>query len=138
MRRNSAICIAGQASRRVTRLLAFVFLLFTGSLDAAEVSVGGDIITIPTPQGFSDITSVAPDTVAMFQDMCPTNNRILAVFTTTTDAGHLLRGKEAALKRYLIAQSVRSLEDTTMSSSIFAELRKNAAAKLRVGRNWHN
>lgn len=125
VRHHTAQCIYSWKSRCTTSMFSLLFLLYLGgTLEAAEVAVGTGSIMIPAPPGFADITTIAPETVAMFQDRNPTNSRILAVFATTADAGRILRGEKVTLKRYLIAQSVRSLEHITMTTSIFADFRK--------------
>ena len=115
------------ARRRFSRLRAVVglcLLLFlpVASL-AIECTIGDASVSIPPPEGFTNVREVSEDTFSMFKEMCPPANRLLAVFVTNEDAGRLLRGGEAELDRYMTVQSVSKLEDVTLAKHQFAELR---------------
>jgi len=101
-------------------LLAFSAVTCLGT----EVLVDNSTIIIPAPSGFSDVKNVSPESFGGMQDVTPETNRLLAGFITAHDASLLLRGKEAALKRYFMVQTFIQFEKKVFSSNEFSEFRK--------------
>jgi len=104
-------------------LIAIYFLFLTSLTNAAEFTVGDEKISIPSPSGFSEISSISPETVQLFEDMCPPTNRLLAVFLTQDDVGRLIQGKATALDSYMMVHSSKKLETFSLAKYQFKEVR---------------
>ena len=109
--------------RNVASLLILAFITYARLALAIDIDIAGETIRIPSPDGFTEVKSTSQDTFSMFEDMCPAQNRLLAVFVTQRDAGNLLRGDTADLREYMIVQSVKKLESMTLAKYQFSELR---------------
>jgi len=105
-------------------LFALCFLSLSPFTNAAEVTVGDEKISIPSPSGFSEISSVFPETVQLFEEMCPPNNRLLAVFLSQGDVGKLIQGETPVLGSYMMVQSLKELETFSIAKYQFKEARK--------------
>ena len=99
------------------------FLPFTMHTDAAEVTVWDETISIPSPSGFTEISSISPETVQLFEDMCPSTNRLLSSFVSQEDAGMLLQGEAAVLDNYMMVHSFRETEGFLLGKHEFKEIR---------------
>lgn len=104
-------------------LIVIYFLFLTSLTNAAEFTVGDEKISIPSPSGFSEISSISPETVQLFEDMCPPTNRLLAVFLTQDDVGRLIQGKATALDSYMMVHSSKKLETFSLAKYQFKEVR---------------
>ena len=102
----------------------FFVLLSHAYCFSAEIKIDSEKITVPTYDGFVEISKISPDTVAMFEDMLPPTNRLHAVYATESDSGKLLKSQPPELKRYLIVQTAKALESVALGTRHFAELRK--------------
>jgi len=109
------------------RIALFFILFFPVYCFSAEIKIDSETISIPAYDGFVEISKISPDTLAMFEDMLPPTNNLHAFFVTASDSGKLLKSQSPELKRYLIVQTVKSLESVTLGARHFAELR----SKLR-------
>ncbi len=105
----------------ISLVLSFVISEFAY---AVSVNIGVQKINIPSPTGFSEISSISPETVGMLQDMCPPSNRLLAVFLSQEDVGKIMRGDSAQFEQYMTVQSVKKIEGQSFAKYQFAELRK--------------
>lgn len=104
-------------------LFALCFLSLSPFTNAAEVTVGDEKISIPSPSGFSEISSISPETVQLFEDMCPPTNRLLAVFLSQGDVGRLIQGKATAFDSYMMVHSSKKLETFSLAKYQFKEVR---------------
>lgn len=104
-------------------LIAIYFLFLTSLTNAAEVTVGDEKISIPSPSGFSEISSISPETVQLFKDMCPPTNRLLAVFLSQGDVDRLIQSKATALDSYMMVHSSKKLETFSLAKYQFKEVR---------------
>ena len=87
-------------------LFALYFLFLASLTNAAEVTVGDEKISIPSPSGFSEINAISPETVRLFEDMCLPSNRLLAVFLSQGDVGKLIQGETPVFGSYMMVQSL--------------------------------
>lgn len=105
-------------------LLAIICSIATVPTEAVDTEIGGVKIKIPPPKGFAEISSVSPQLVSMFSEMCPQTNRLLGVFLSEDDIGRVLRDQFPEMRRYMLAQSVTALDSLSFTKYQFAELRK--------------
>jgi len=107
----------------------FAFLIILALIHCAQIAlaidvdIGGEVISVPAPAGFTEVKAVSQDTFSMFEDLCPDQSRLLAVFVTQEDAGKLLRGDSVNLSEYMTVQSLKELENMTLAKYQFSELR---------------
>ena len=85
-------------------LHSFCFILSFSRVP--EVTVGDEKISIPSPSGFSEINAISPETVRLFEDMCPPSNRLLAVFLSQGDVGKPIQGETPVFGSYMMVQSL--------------------------------
>lgn len=90
---------------------------------AVEITLGDEALQVAAPAGFADVSGVSKEQFAVFEDMLPESNRLLAVFVTEQDAGRLMRGDSADFREYFLVQSVKALESMTLSKQQFTEIR---------------
>jgi hypothetical protein len=109
---------------KTKHILGLIILAVCPFAYGIDVDIAGETIRIPSPDGFTEVQSVSQDTFSFFEDMCPAQNRLLAVFVTRSDAGKLISGSDADLREYMTVQSVKSLEDLTLTKYQFSELRE--------------
>lgn len=100
-----------------------LLVLLSSRAFAVQVSIGEESIQVPAPAGFANVTEVSREQFDLFSDMLPETNRLHAVFVSEGDTGLLLKGEEAELDQYFLVQSVKSLDELTLSKSQFSELR---------------
>jgi len=90
---------------------------------SAEVKVGGQNISIPSPSGFSEISSISPEIFQLFKDMGTPTNRLLAVFISQEDIRSLSQGEDALLDSFMTIESVKKIEFLSLTEVQFKELR---------------
>ena len=103
-----------------------VVLFVNIQTQSAEVTVGDQNISIPSPSGFSEISSISPEIFQRFHDMCPTTYRLLSVFVSQD----VIQGKSGQLTSYMWVQSFKELEDISVTKYQFQELRKNIRSQF--------
>ncbi|MBN2182244.1 MAG: hypothetical protein JW715_10045 [Sedimentisphaerales bacterium] len=105
-------------------IYALCFLLLTQQTQSAEITVGDQTISIPSPSGFTEISSISPETVQLFENMCPPTNRLLAIFVTEDDAGLLILDKAGQFNSYMLVQSSKEMEAISFTKYQFKEIRE--------------
>jgi hypothetical protein len=90
----------------------------------ATVDIGGQTINIPSPPGFSEISSISPETVNLVQDLVLSTNRLLAVYLSQEDVGKIMQGEPALFEEYMTVMCVRKIERKNYSKREFEELQK--------------
>jgi len=90
---------------------------------AVEITIGEETLQVSAPDGFTDLKSISEEQFAMFEDMLPKSNRLLAVFVSQQDAGRILSGDPPKFGEYMTVHSVKELESLTLSKYQFTELR---------------
>jgi len=108
---------------KIKHVLGLIILTACPLAYGIDVDIADETIRIPAPDGFTEIKSVSQDTFSMFEDMCPAQNRLLAVFVTQSDVGKLMLGNDADLREYMTVHSAKNLEDMTLAKYQFSELR---------------
>lgn len=110
---------------RVARIPATVLVLcgLASIVRAVDVHIAGQTIPVPAPTGFSEIGKIAPNTFSMFEAVLPVENRLLAVFVSEENVGRLLRGEAPVLDKYMLVDSPKELEESTLTKAQFAGLR---------------
>jgi hypothetical protein len=100
-----------------------LLLVHSPATFAVEITLGDESFQVAAPAGFADVSGVSKEQFAVFEDMLPESNRLLAVFVTEQDAGRLMRGDSADFREYFLVQSVKALESMTLSKQQFTEIR---------------
>jgi len=125
---------------RVVLVATVLALSLSDGAAAVEVKIGAETITVPSPQGFSEISEVSPDIFKMWAEMLPTDNRLLAGFVSQSDVGHLLRGEAAVFHEYLLVSMAKGLDSQNWSRDQFIAfkdlVRQEQEAPLR-GKQGH-
>lgn len=110
-------------TKSIHGLMLLAFLAYCPLTFGVDVNIAGETIRLPAPNGFTEVKSFSQDTFSMFEEMYPSQSRLLAVFVTQSDAGKLIRGDDADLSEYITVHSVKKLEDETLTKYEFRELR---------------
>lgn len=109
-------------------LLLPVVAALAGFARAAEISVGGRAIVIPTPDGFVSAESAAPAFLDEQQELAPSGVNFLAGFIERADAERLVAGEEPQFERYILLAEMTALKNANISRKEFralkAEIRK--------------
>jgi len=100
-----------------------IILFFNVQTQSAEITVGGQNISISSPPGFIEISSIYPEEFQIIDYMTPPTNRLLAVFLDEVDANLIEQGKEGQLNSYMIVQVVKEIESLNITANQFKELR---------------
>lgn len=129
---------------KITSLRLFVFavvFLFASQVTHSQiptVSVGGNSIALPPPEGFFRYDGKSARVDAVEQNLLPKTNRLLAVFGLEEVLADVLSDRFPKIGRHFSAQTERSLEVMTISPSLFAEfkpeMRNPITAQLEIYR----
>jgi len=116
-----------EAVMRTATIMAVVFLsvLMQASFASSAnftIGVGGTEISIPAPEGFHEISKLSSETRDHFETFTPPDNRLLGVFLLEEDLGLLMKDETPDVRRYMLLQSYRKLEDYDLSRREFDEL----------------
>jgi hypothetical protein len=120
-----------------TRFFAFILLALSLSAPAyaepVQSTIGGVSIKLPEPAGFANPGTEFPAAMTMLEAATPPTNRVLTVFIPEVNLKSLRAGQELEMKRYFAVQSVRALEQTTLSQKDVEEFKgvlKNSQREL--------
>ena len=103
-----------------------VVLFVNIQTQSAEIRVGEQNITISSPSGFSEISSISPEISQLGKDMVlpvPPTNRLLAVFISQDDIDSLIQGEDGQFNSFMTVQSVKKIESLSFTEDQFNELR---------------
>ena len=122
---------------RKAMVLAVIFLKgFAADSQALEIKVGDRAINLPLPDGFVELTpAMSPYYQTMRAYIAPNNLRYVTLITAN-DAEALLRGEDVEVARYITVESEKSISDTSVSSTEFAELR--SMVRNQIGEVYAN
>jgi hypothetical protein len=114
------------------RLIAGAWLSLVGlAALAADASIGGVALALPAPAGYHDAATIAPSLVKFGESLAPSANRVLGFYVHAEDRQRILGGLGPQLKRYHLAQTDRSREQTPVSAAQFNELRGLIRAEMK-------
>lgn len=115
------------------RLLAaaFTLVLTLGNTFAAETKlnknvdakIGNVSIAIPVPQAYVDSSLMFPKVMQLGETMTASANRLLAFFISDDDVKAMLSQTAPGLQRYMMVQTLRMAEDSSMETKDFKEIR---------------
>lgn len=105
-------------------ILSSVILFFlTGLANAANFSVGGKNIEIPSPKGFSLVTQEMDAVYRLNLQMAGPMNDQLAYYIPESDVPVAMSGKIPALERYYILKVNKKIKNMVVGSKDFAEFK---------------
>ena len=116
--------------RSALRYLHAVLLSWLSIAGAGEIDVGGQIIEIPTPAGFTDLLPVhSPYYESSMAYVASSNIRYISLIPT--DAAAILeRGDHTEYARYMNIETERSISTQKISTRNFDELRELMLSQL--------
>ena len=95
----------------------------TPSTMTDAISVGGTIISLPAPDGFSRYDGKSTKVDSFEQQFVPATNRLLAIFGSKEALGDVVKDQIPKRGRYFAAESKRSLETRDITASLFGQLK---------------
>ncbi|MFZ6816768.1 hypothetical protein [Undibacterium sp. Ji22W] len=111
--------------------VALTLALTLGSAFAADTKldknidakIGNVSIAIPVPQAYVDSSLMFPKVLQLGETMTASANRLLAFFISDDDVKALLSQTAPTLQRYMMVQTLRAAEDSSMGAQDFKEVR---------------
>jgi hypothetical protein len=116
-------------SRRLVALMLAGCSLFVaaGGAFAADDSlaapIGRSLVVLPVPPGFVEPSRTVPPLRVMGERMTPPSNRLLALFIAEGDERDAREGRNPAMVRYYMAQTLRQTEEQALVSADFGEVK---------------
>lgn len=105
-------------------LLLCGLLIFQPLLMAIDISVGTARLTIPSPDGYSPITSDMQPCAELAKRFVPPSNEQFALFLPDADVALAARGKIPEPQRSFNVQSAKALIQPFVSTADFAQLKR--------------
>jgi len=105
-------------------LLLCGLLIFQPLLMAIDISVGTARLTIPSPDGYSPITSDMQPHAELAKRFVPPSNEQFALFLPDADVALAARGKIPKPQRSFYVQSAKALIQPFVSTADFAQLKR--------------
>ncbi len=113
----------------MNRCLGILFLACLSLLNpsmadthGALAYIGGVKIHVNPPAGFHEIGTLSAETRRIMESFTPPMNRLLGVFVSETDLVKLMKDEAPDMKRYMMVQTNRQLEERMVSSEDFQQL----------------
>jgi hypothetical protein len=100
-----------------------IFLSLIGSANAEPFSVGGTVLEVPTPKGFSLVTPHMDAVYRLSLQMANPVNNQLAYYLAESDIPVAMKGGIPTLARYCTLAVNKKLEFLVVSPNDFAELK---------------
>lgn len=99
---------------------------------ATEVSlqVGNQTLRYQQPAGYVRVSEAAPPLFRYLESAMPPANRLVEAFYTSADIRILTTGEGKAADTYFMVQSIRALEDQTVSTADWRQLLSQASAEM--------
>jgi hypothetical protein len=85
------------------------------------VRLGGTTISLPSPIGFHEISSLSPEYRRLAELNTYKNNRLLAVYFSEDDVGRIMKNEDAKMSRYMLVQTMESAVKKKISQSQFID-----------------
>lgn len=84
-----------------------------------QVPIGRTLVELPVPPGFVEPSRSVPPLRALGERMTPPSNRLLALFIAETDERDAREGRQPAMARYYMAQTLRQAEERSLAGADF-------------------
>lgn len=109
---------------RTTLTLVAGLLSINAAADTSSLTttVGGTQLTVPSPAGYHEISTLSPEARTIAEQMTPESNRLLGIFVSEADLGLVLKGELPAFSRYMLLQSNRQFESYDLTEKDFHQL----------------
>ena len=108
------------------KTLATIFLIFiAGSAYAENFSIGGKVIAIPSPHGFSRVTQQMDAVYRISLQMVDPKNDQLAYYISDSDIPIAMTGELPSLERTFLLKVNKQLKNMVVGLKDFAELKNN-------------
>jgi hypothetical protein len=106
-------------------LLILSLLLFVqATVLAVEISVGAARLSIPSPAGYSPITSDMQPYAEVIKRFVPPSNEQLAAFLPEADAAAAVRGETPQPERWFYVQASKGLIEPFVSTADFTKMKR--------------
>jgi len=110
---------------RVKQIVLLVWgLIFQTSVLAVEISVGTARFSIPSPDGYAEITSDMKPFADFAKRFVPPSNEQFALFVPEEGAAAAARGEMPQPRRTFYVQTAKTLIQSFVSAAEFAELKR--------------
>jgi len=106
------------------RIIICFLLLVSGAVAAAEISVGGTSIIIPSPHGFAAVTPEMSTLYEFQKKFVASTNVEFQVFISEKDVPKALKDEIPDLERRFAVQTAKSLVNIPASKADFSKLKE--------------
>lgn len=113
-----------------TLCVALLLLLVPSVSRAADISIGGVSLSIPSPHGFSPVTQLMTKLHDLQKHFVPPANEQFVAFIPESDVPAALRDEIPDLPRRFTVQTSKSLIDRSVSHADFTELKNVVASQI--------
>ncbi|KAF1705916.1 hypothetical protein [Pseudoxanthomonas sacheonensis] len=116
----------------LSRWAALALLCVVVAADATEVQldVGGTRLRYEQPAGYVRVSEESPTLFRYLESAMPPANRLVEAFYTPADIQILLAGGEKVEDTYFMVQSIRMLENQTVSTADWRQVLSQASAEM--------
>jgi len=97
--------------------------------DEIVLQIGSQAVNVPIPWGYVEVSNLVPRIREMAQAMTPDTHELLAVFISGADLELLIEGRSVGLERYMLLQTARVEESTTVTATEFNAQRARIQAQ---------
>lgn len=103
---------------------SILILLFCSSAYGGSFSVGGQVIEVPSPKGFYQVTNKMDAVYRLAQQMVDPMNDQLAYYIAETDVPIAMSGEIPTLERYFILKVNKNIKNMVVGTKEFSEFKK--------------
>ena len=111
-------------------VLALLCVCVAADATEVQLDVGGTRLRYEQPAGYVRVSEESPPLFQYLEAALPPANRLVEAFYTPADVQMLLTGKGKADDTYFMVQSIRVLEEQTVSTADWGKLLSQASAEM--------
>ena len=87
-----------------------------------SIVIGGTEILIPRPAELHEISEISKEMWKLGERLIPNINRLIAFFVEEADLGRAMNGEIPLLQRYVLVQTYRETEQSSISAAEFRSI----------------
>lgn len=111
-------------------VLALLWVAVAAGATEVRLDVGGTGLRYQQPTGYVRVSEASPPLFRYLESAMPPANRLVEAFYTPADVRILTTGEGKAADTYFMVQSIRALEDQTVSTADWRQLLSQASAEM--------
>jgi len=111
-------------------MLALLWACAGAEANEVSLQVGNQALRYRLAPGYVQVSEAAPQLFRYLESAMPPANRLVEAFYTSADIRILTSGEGKAADTYFMVQSIRALEDQTVSKDDWRQLLSQASAEM--------